>query len=311
MKIVPQKRILLLWPGGLQARLTSSIKTFNGTMTMLNDFRYLPGMRAIPAIRLALLACFCLPNFGMRQDDSIFPNSVVSNDIDFIHTDDPTVPHETIWKARGCKEMPSSLTVDSLMQDDCYVLQLKFEDGASVGLWAEPGFESKKVVSDYAKKIGDALGKLPKAMRQKLRRVILHKGDRVASSEHQGHFFIMYSENIDARVSTHDLEESVFHETIHATLEARHATSPEWLMAQKKDGDFITAYAASKPRQEDLPESALFAYTLIHHPGRMPAEVEKAVREIMPNRLDYLRNLFADVDTAVGLTKESSPANRK
>lgn len=232
------------------------------------------------------------------QAKPLFPNSVVSNDIDFIRADDPTVEFELADKGRVPLEFPGSLVKRPLILENAYLMQLRYKDGAKVGIWADPLFADYRAASGYASKIGTALGKLPRPFREKLKHVVVHVGDRVAFSEHEGRFFVLYSANIDKRIATHDLEETCFHETIHATLELEHATSPEWLKAQKKDAAFITEYAAEKPRQEDLPESALFAYTLIKHPGRMPQHVEKAVSRIMPNRLDYLRKVFADLKNA-------------
>lgn len=68
-------------------------------------------------------------------------------------------------------------------------------------------------------------------------------------------------------MKTHDLEETIFHEATHATLEKDHAKSEKWLEAQKKDGDFITKYAKRLPLKEDLPESALFCLHGLKTPG--------------------------------------------
>ena len=57
--------------------------------------------------------------------------------------------------------------------------------------------------------------------------------------------------------------------------------------AQKADGDFITKYAKRLPKKEDLAESALFAWTMIMHPGRLPARVKARAKAIMPNRLAF------------------------
>ena len=96
--------------------------------------------------------------------------------------------------------------------------------------------------------IGDALGKLP--------HVVLHKGDEVAFGEKLGRFFVLYSENILKRVKIHDLEETIFNEAVHATLEKEHAKAPEWLEAQKKDGGFITKYAARLPSKKIFPSQS-------------------------------------------------------
>ncbi len=43
-----------------------------------------------------------------------------------------------------------------------------------------------------------------------------------------------------------------------------------------------------------MAESALFAWTLLFHRGRLPGSVEDKVRKIMPNRLAFFRNVFGE-----------------
>ena len=50
------------------------------------------------------------------------------------------------------------------------------------------------------------------------------------------------------------------------------------------------------PGKEDIAESALFAWTMQYHPGRLPAEVETTIRDILPNRLGYLDNMMEGFD---------------
>lgn len=244
-----------------------------------------------------------LTSFQIVQADPIFENSVVSNDIDFIRTDDPSTPFEIKDKGRSRKEMPDKRN-DQLFLDDVFVLEIQYQDGARVEVWASPSLGEGKVAGRHAKDIASALAKQPKPLREKLSHVIVHSGDETAFAEEAAHFIVLYSRNIERRLSTHDLEETLFHETIHATLEAKHAGNQAWLKAQKKDPGFITAYAARNPKKEDLPESALFAYTLLKHPQRMPAEVEAAVRKLMPNRLRYLETLFNEMDQIAAPPKQ-------
>jgi ribosomal protein L21E len=237
-----------------------------------------------------MLAAGC-PLTSFAETQPLFPNSVVSNDLDFIKTDDPSVAFTLKQSGVAKKEMPGAED-GGLMVDGVITFLLKYDDGAEVAIWTAPSVGDAEASARYVRLVGAALGKQPAAMRRKLSHVVIHGGDRTAFAEDLGHFFVIYSANIDRRVSTHDLEETVFHETVHATLEAEHAKHPDWTAAQGKDLGFITQYAADKPQKEDLPESALFAYTLHKHPGRLPAEIETKVREIMPNRLKYLEKLF-------------------
>ncbi len=241
-----------------------------------------------------LLCCVIFVNMtdaGVLFAEPPFRNSVVSTDFDFIRSDDPTMAFEVVDAGRARKEMPDKRS-DELMADDVFVFELSYRDGVQVEVWADPDFATREEAVSYASMIGSALGKLPAEPRRILSHVVVHSGDEVAFAEELGHFFVLYSENMKKRVAQHDLEETIFHETIHATLEAKHASNPQWLKAQESDPGFITEYAASNPLKEDLPESALFAYTLIHHPGRLPAEVEQTIRRLMPQRLQYLTQIF-------------------
>lgn len=224
----------------------------------------------------------------------MFKNSVVANDLDFIRMDDPSTPFKLTSTGSARKEMPDKRS-DDLFLDDVLTYQITYENGSSVALWASPAL-GPAASKRYANHVGNALAKLPEELRRKLSHVVLHDGNETAFAEEVGRFFVIYSENIDRRLATHDLEETVFHETIHATLEAVHAKSPAWIRAQKSDPGFMTEYAAKLPEKEDLPESALFAYTLWKSPGRLPKAVERAVRETMPNRLVYLSRLFQSFD---------------
>lgn len=243
----------------------------------------------------ALLLCgaflgVCLTVFAQEP---LFKNSVVSNDLEFIRTDDPSVLKAVNLLKRERKEMPDRRK-DVLFADQTAVFRILFKDGITTEIWAHPDFDDAEEVQELVELIAGGLGKLPRLMRAKLSHVILHRGDEIAFGEEKGHFFVLYSENIRQRIRTHDLEETIFHEASHATLEEDHAAHPDWLAAQKNDGAFITDYAAKLPAQEDLPESALFAYTLIKYPGRLPKKIEEGVRERIPHRLRYFEKLFRE-----------------
>ena len=221
----------------------------------------------------------------------VFPNSVVSNDIDFIRTDDQSAFSCLAYDGTRSAEMPDKRR-DDLFADGVYAYTARYTDGTSVGLWAHPDFGSREAALGSVEPVARAVGKLPTIMRSKLGHVVVHKGDEVAFGEAEGHFFVLYSDNILTRIRNHDLEETVFHESVHATLDSRYIGSGKWRKAQRADGGFVTDYAAERPGKEDLAESALFAWALLVHPGRLPEDIERRVRGIMPNRLAFFDSLF-------------------
>ena len=221
----------------------------------------------------------------------LYPNSVVSNDHEFIATSDDSAFACVVFEGRRTAEMPDKRS-DQLMAKKTFIFTAHYTDGTSVGLWAHPKFKTEAKALKSVAPAAEAVGKLPTFMRRTLDHVVIHRGDETAFGEGEGHFFVLYSENIKTRIRNHDLEETVFHESVHATLDSKYADSKKWLKAQKADGDYITKYAKRLPKKEDLAESALFAWTMIMHPGRLPASVETRARDIMPNRMAFLEELF-------------------
>ncbi len=134
-------------------------------------------------------------------------------------------------------------------------------------------------------------------MRSKLDHVAFHKGNLTAYAEDNGRFFVLYSENMATQLWNHDLEETVFIESVNATLDYPMLASAEWKTAQRTNGGFVTKHARERPDKEDMAESALFARALSFHPGRLSGSVEEWVRKVMPNRLAFFRKVFAETRT--------------
>lgn len=223
--------------------------------------------------------------------DPLFTNSIVSTDIDFITIDDPSTFLTIKYVGRQEQEMPDRRN-DVLMDDSTFVFEADFSDGYKVGIWLHSSFENIAIAEKYAQLLTGPLGRLPEVMRKKLHHVVVHKGDETAFGESEGHFFVLYSGNMETRIRNHDLEETVFHESVHATLEYLYKNDEAWKKAQKSDQAFITKYAASKPELEYLPETAIFAFTMLKHPGRLSPEIEEWINKNIPNRIEFFRKVF-------------------
>ena len=238
-----------------------------------------------------LSICLSVLSPSFSYAESLFPNSVVSNDLEFIRTSDQSVFSCVAFQGTERAEMPDKRS-DALFDSGTFIFQANYKDGTSVGLWAHSDFGSQSAALRFVEPVAQAIGKLPTIMRSKLDHVVIHKGDEVAFGEADGHFFVLYSDNIRTRIRNHDLEETVFHESVHATLDAKYLRNRAWRNAQRADGAFVTEYAARLPEKEDMAESALFAWTMLVHPGRLPQRIEAQVRQIMPNRLAFFEDLF-------------------
>ncbi|MFP7671926.1 hypothetical protein ACG74X_01085 [Marivita sp. S0852] len=242
-------------------------------------------------MRILIFTAVAMASPALAQP--LFPNSVASNDLDFITAADPTAFVCVDYIGTDRREMPDKRT-DALFADGVHIFEAAFNDLDVVPLWLHPDIGTAEDARAIAEEVATAVGRLPIPMREALNHVVIHSGDETAFAEDAGQFFVLYSDNIATRIANNDLEETVFHESVHATLDIPHASSPDWRAAQEADGTFITDYAAQYPDKEDFAESALFAWALLMHPGRLPEEIETLVRQVMPNRLAFFEALLAE-----------------
>jgi len=243
----------------------------------------------------AMLTAFMAISLPVKASTGpLFPNSVASNNIDFITASDPSAFVSLRFHMRDRREMPDKRK-NVLFDNETFVFQASFTDGEIIEIRVHSDFRTREDAAHYAHMVTNPLGKLPSSMRKELSHVVIHEGDETAFGEDKGHFFVLYSENMQTRLRNHDLEETVFHESVHATLDLQHASSSGWIAAQRADDVFITEYAAKNPEKEDLAETALFAVTLLKHPDRLPPQVEHWLTVNIPNRLDYFRTPLNDL----------------
>lgn len=229
---------------------------------------------------------------------TLFPNSIVSTNIDFIKTTDPDAFVSSTYIGRASKELPGASN-SILIDPNAFVFEAVFTNNKKVGIWCHSSFNSVSAAQGYVDKLTPRLGKLPQYMRDQLDHVVIHTGNSTAFAEDVGKFFVLYSGNMDIRISNNDLEETVFHETVHVAYDIAHSSSSAWKQAQTSDVNFITDYAKNNPAKEDLAETALFVYTMCKYPGRLSTTIENWVNTNIPNRVTYIvNNLFAPCITS-------------
>ena len=130
-------------------------------------------------------------------------------------------------------------------------------------------------------------------MRREIGHVVIHQGDRGAFAEDQDHFFVLHTNNIAKRISTHDLEETVFHEAMHASVQIKLLKSLKWRSAVRKDKGHVTEYFQTDA-QEDFAETGLMIYTYLRDPDRLPSNVRSAMERTFPNRIAFWRSRFPE-----------------
>ena len=223
----------------------------------------------------------------------LYRSSVVGTEIDFITDQDPSVFSRLEFVGFQDFEMPDKRKTGEPLVQSAYVFNAHFSDGTKIGIALDKDFGTQKAAEQDALRYAPRLGKLPPMYRRNLKHVVVHLGgeDTTAFAEDKGRFFVIYSLNASKRISTRDLEETIFHEATHASIQAQHVEGTAWRQAVEGDNAYITQYAKSD-EQEDFAESALFAYTLIFHPERIPAADRAAIQKQIPNRINFFRTIY-------------------
>ena len=242
-----------------------------------------------------LLSVLAFAAFLPSRDEPLYPSSVVGTDFDFIRDDDPDVFESLESKGKAEPEMPDKTDDDAPLKKPAWTFVAKFLDGTSVRIAIDVRVGTEEEARKEALRYTPRLGKLPTSLRRGVQRIVVHKegkGGEDATAFSDVGLIVLYANNAAKRDSTHDLEETVFHESVHAAWDKTHERSEEWLAAQKKDGRFVTNYAMKNADQEDLAESALFAYTLVHHPDRIPAKEAAKIKRAIPARIAFVETLL-------------------
>lgn len=173
---------------------------------------------------------------------------------------------------------------------NAFLFVARYSDGANFEIGINPEFDTLEKATVEALRFAYPLGQLPTLLRSGIRRFSVHMGQK---GLHAGRGqIVVYSGTADERVSYNHLEESLFHEAVHASLDADHRLSDGWKQAQASDGQFLTSYAARRPEREDLAETALFAFAILHHPDRFPPADTEATMRAVPHRFEYIKRLF-------------------
>lgn len=252
--------------------------------------RYGLRLGRVPSAALFLLVLTVTP--ASAGDGPPYPSSVVGTDFDFITQADPDTFVRLESKGQGPAEMPDKSDRKAALVQQAFLFVAHFNDQTRVNLAIDADFKTQDSAREEALRYTPRLGKLPTALRRGVNRVVVHKGGENVTAFSDVGLIVVYSDNATKRIRTHDLEETIFHESVHAAWDKAHASSAEWKDAQKNDGRFITDYARKNPKGEDLAESALFAYALIHHPDRIPKEEAAKIASAIPNRIAFVAKLL-------------------
>ncbi len=233
-----------------------------------------------------------LLTFASPVSSQTIRSSVVGTDIDFITSNDPSVFQQLTYQGSELAEMPDKRGEDLPLHQTAFVFAATFSDDTAITLFMDGDFQTVMAAQAEAERYVRPLGQLPTALRQGVDRLVVHHGGEQTTAFSDQGLIVVYAGNATLRLGTHDLEETIFHESVHAAWDAKYAKGEAWRRAQLADNRFVTVYARENPAVEDLAETALFAYTYLHHPERLPSELRDTLAQTIFHRMAFVGEII-------------------
>ena len=155
----------------------------------------------------------------------------------------------------------------------------------AVEFQVNPEFGSAEAARAEVDTYAPALERLPAFLMTNAREVEINAGVELFGGNANGSLLIHTGQG-RAYLDDGFLEEILFHEAAHVSLDATHASAPGWRSAQAADGVFVSTYARDNPDREDVAESILPHFAVRRRSVRLGAADRTAILAAIPNRLE-------------------------
>lgn len=233
----------------------------------------------------AALACFMATSLAADPpyDGTIF----VSKHI--ITQDDPSTFESLTYTGMASRTMFDRRPAD-WVEKNVFLFTAAFSDAQTIEVQVNSEYSTVDAAEAAALRYMHAVGQLPSLLRQEVQTMWVHKGNEAFGGGNEN--LLVHEEQTNSYIREGILEEALFHESVHTSIDAKYKDDPAWRAAQAADMEFISRYARDNAEHEDLAESMLLAFAVIHRPDRLPPIVRDTIRETMPNRIAFFDALM-------------------
>lgn len=220
---------------------------------------------------------------------------------DVIDGNDPSVLMSVAYTGRGERAIYDG-RVDTVIRVNAYLFDVRYTWGA-MEFQVNPEFGSREASRAEVDTFASPLGRLPVAMMTNAQVVEVNAGNERFSGG--SGTFTVHTGNGHGLIRDGYLEEVLFHEASHVTLDHMHSGTPSWTATQEADGVFISTYAQEQPQGEDVAETIVAWFALRYRADRIGAADQAAIKYAIPNRLRYFDE--AGIDMSPYTRREAPP----
>ncbi|WP_303964741.1 leucine-rich repeat domain-containing protein [Sporosarcina ureae] len=204
------------------------------------------------------------------------PNIITANDSSSFTT--------LRYKGMGNRTMYDRRS-ESWIQTFPYLFQAEYSDGHPIEIQVNPEFPSIAEAESQALRFAHPIGQLPNYLRENVLTVWIHKGTELFGGGNNN--ILIHTEQADEYTELGVLEEVLFHEATHTSLDSLYSHHPDWKAAQRYDENSISSYAKEFPDREDVAESFLLYYAIRQNPNRIHKEMADVIKNTIPNRIKF------------------------
>ena len=212
---------------------------------------------------------------------------------------DPTSLRSVAYTGRGERVLWDYRVMDWITVE-AYLFEARI-DARVVEFQVNPEFGSEAAARVEVDAYAADIGRLPGVLLSNLTKVHVNAG-RPAHPEalsFDPHIRGVFGGNrFDQSITIHTgtgaeyrqggfLEEVLFHEGAHVSIDGLVQNTVGWREAQQADGAFISDYARNNPDREDVAESILPYFAVRFRPERLRPGQRQAIDEAIPARLEY------------------------
>ncbi len=144
---------------------------------------------------------------------------------DLIRPGDPTAFGCVVDLGVGPGEFFDKTSGELVFPPDTGFFEVRYSDGSTVEIRIHPDLATTGDLAVRAERIAEPIGLLPPELRRGIERVGLLGGDETAQADGGGEGIHLYAENVEVRASAGRLEETLFHESVHTSLDRDYSRS--------------------------------------------------------------------------------------
>ncbi|NEU30603.1 copper amine oxidase N-terminal domain-containing protein [bacterium LRH843] len=222
------------------------------------------------------------PNLD-NAPSSIFHGTIFINP-DIITENDPSSFVDLAYMGRGNRVMYDR-RVGNWIEVKAFLFNASYSNGNIIEIQVNPEFQSFEKAQLEAIRFAKPIGQLPAFLRERVFTVWIHRGDNPFGGGNNN--ILIHTDQADKYISQGILEETIFHEATHTSLDPIYSENNEWIKAQHNDGKFISSYAKEEPSREDLAESLLPYFALKYRSDRLSQEMINTISKTIPHRIEF------------------------